>query len=554
MSEINANANANARASALSAETPLIRSESAFDAHGDDDRVHLLTALRPEQGWPRLWAFLPVRLKGEGPDWPLEPIGAHGEGLRLLPFDRGNLDIGEPLRQPLPLGWFPTPTAADDRCGLLLLFIYAHPQVLSLEGGNEALLSEPDLAAVADVIAARIAIDGPELLHGFIARPGAERADGVFSFALAACQYPPGVLDHSPEALDHPESTSPAEASLARLVAFCRRHPLGRDVSLLLIGGDQIYADASSGMFDANNQIERYAQPYMAFKASVIRHLPPTVGRIVHAPDDHEIEDNWEPVAGARDTNGPLYAGGRRAAWTHRWDPRPGPVEPEKFWHSFDWRGAAFFIGDSRTERGARRIDIWRDAEMISRAQRDALSAWLGATASRPQFLLTSALVLPRRLATREHAASALRSDAWDGYPASLHWLLGEAWRQRADGLVCMSGDEHRSGFVSARIEPADGEGAAVTLHSIHSSGLYTPWPFAVTAIEDFAAPESFEFPGPEGQVLRCTVTAWTDFPGDGFAVLRHAGRRLEVWFDKAKRPLYASDAGLPPPDGSFDT
>ncbi|MET0520036.1 MAG: alkaline phosphatase D family protein [Burkholderiaceae bacterium] len=540
--------------SALSAEAPLIRSESAPDPEGG--RVHVLTALRPEQGWPRLWAWLPVRLREA--DWRVEALGEVGkleQGLRIQPFDRGALDIGEPLRQPLPLDWFPP--AADGQQeglpGLLGLFIYAHPQALSLEGGNEALLSEPDLRQLCQVLRARLDRGGPELALGFVPTPAEPGGEQGLSFLLAACQYPPGVLDHSPDALARPDSASPAEAALARMVAFCRRTPAGRQASLLLLAGDQIYADASSGLFDANNRIDRYAKPYMAFRSSVIRHLPPSLAKVVHLPDDHEVQDNWEPIAEAAEPLGPLYAGARQAAWTHRWDPLPGPAEPAHFWHSFDWRGAAFFIGDSRLERQPRRADRWREAQLISPAQREALYRWLDRTQGRPRFVVTSALLLPRRLATKEHAASALRSDAWDGFPASLHGLLGELWARRADGVVFLSGDEHRSGFVSARIEPADGQGPALRLHSIHSSGLFTPWRFAVTNTEDFAAPECFSFPGPGGRLLRCSVSAWSDHPGNGFAVLRLRGGRLELWFDRAGRALHHAADPLPAPDGSLD-
>lgn len=529
--------------SAMSAQAPLIRSESALD---DDGRVHVLTALRPEQGWPRLWAWLPVRLLADG---RVEELGEVGEGLRILPFDRGALDIGEPLRQPLPLDWF-APHAAGEQGGLLGLFIYAHPQSLALEGGNEALLNEPDRAELCQVLRARLDEGGDELALGLVLRPGAVDEAGL-SFIVAACQYPPGLLDHSPDGLERPGRASPAEASLARLVAFCRRHPQGREHSLLVLAGDQIYADASSGLFDAKNQIDRYAKPYMDFKSSLIRFLPPSVAKVVHLPDDHEIEDGWEPVAGAAVPEGPWYAAARQAAWTHRWNPLPGPVEAEHFWHHFAWRGAAFFMGDSRTERQARRVDRWREAQMVSPAQREALRQWLRHNADRPRFVVTSALLLPRRQQTREHAASALRSDAWDGYPASLHALLGDLWATQSHGVVFLSGDEHRSGFVSATVEAADGSGAPVRLHSIHSSGLYSPWPFAVTNPEDFAAPDSFTFPGPEGQVLRCTVSDWTDHPGDGFAALRVVGARLELRFDRAGRALH--DAGDTAPDGVFE-
>jgi hypothetical protein len=377
------------------------------------------------------------------------------------------------------------------------------------------------------------------------------------SFVLAACQYPPGLLDHSVGAEQDPSLASPAEAAMARLVALTRGPAAGTEVSLLLLAGDQVYADASGGFFDPVNSVDRHAKPYQHFKAGLIRHLPPGVERIVHMPDDHEIQDNWEPIAnpaqpGGRDI-GRFFKSATASAWLQRWDAAPERLAPHgRFWHRFDWRGAAFFMADSRSERGPRRVDLLDRAQMLEQPQREALSAWLAQSAGRPRFVLSSALVLPRRRASADHPASALRSDAWDGYPASLHWLLGELWAQRADGVVFLSGDEHRSGFVSARIEAVEGEAAPVRLHSIHSSGLYTPWPFAVTNVEDFAAPEHFTFPGPGGQVLRCTVSAWADFPGDGFALLRQRGGRLEVWFDRAERPLYKAGA-LSAVDGVFE-
>ena len=101
--------------------------------------------------------------------------------------------------------------------------------------------------------------------------------------------------------------------------------------------------------------------------------------------------------------------------------------------------------------------------------------------------------------------------------PGQLKSLLAELWAQQADGVVFLSGDEHRSGFVSAEIYALDADGEAqgptVRLHSIHSSALYAPWPFAVTDVEALAEPDEFTFAGPEGQVLRCRVSAWTDFP-----------------------------------------
>ncbi|QPF72054.1 hypothetical protein G8A07_03305 [Roseateles sp. DAIF2] len=526
------------------------------------DEVRVLTALRPERGWPRHWAWLPVRIDEDAEGGALHPLVPDRplEGQVLLqPFEHPDVAQlpGDALRGALPADWFPPPRdELGRRCGLLCLFVYADLRQQQREGeAGEASLEEALRLALAS---------GPlALRHAFTPLPpedeAAARPGEGLSLVLAACQYPPQMLDVSPGAERDPARAGPGQAALARLLAFARGTPQGRATSLLLLAGDQIYADATGGLADGRNSVDRYARPYQQFKAGLVRHLPPSLARIVHAPDDHEIVDNWEPVAdpaalgGQR--RGPLVDAALAAAWAARWEAGEREGVHEHFWHRFDWRGAAFFIADARTEREPRHVARLNEAQMLGAAQRRAFEAWLAERADRPRFVLSGSLPLPRRRATREHPASALRSDAWDGYPASLHWLLGTLWAQRADNVVLLSGDEHRSGFVTAEIAPADGSGPAVRLTSIHSSGLYTPWPFAVTRPGDFAAPERFEFAGPGGQALRCTVSAWTDFPGDGFALLRcdAQGRRLELWFDRAARPLQAQQAVWPLPDGEFE-
>ncbi|WP_397533173.1 alkaline phosphatase D family protein [Roseateles sp.] len=534
-----------------SAAPPLHRVERVIERQAQEeggDQLRVLTALRPELGWPRAWAWLPVREDAKAGRYvPLDPLKPLSQQVQLQPFESQPGEPGAALRSSLPARWLP----AEAGSGLLCLFVYADEREQRVEGLHET----PDLeTALRSALAAGLVA----LRHAFVTRPAEAPEEGKLSFVLAACQFPPGLLDTLQGAEIDPRRAGPADASLARLLAFTRGHPAGAAVSLLLLAGDQIYGDASGGVADAANSVDRYAMPYRAFKAGLVRHLPSTLERIVHAPDDHEIIDNWEPklLADGRWDRGPWAEEALAAAWAARWEPGARAGLFERFWHPFDWRGASFFIGDSRTEREPRPLARLLRAQMISSAQRAAFAAWLAhsSAAGRPRFVLTGSMLLPRRLATAEHAASALHSDAWDGYPASLHWLLGELWRQRASNVVFLSGDEHRSGFISASIRRADGAEPerAVQLHSIHSSALYAPWPFAVTPAEALAAPEAFDFPGPEGQVLRCTVSAWHDCPGDGFALLQAEGATLRLWFDRAERPLHEG-AVLPAADAVLD-
>ncbi|MBA4340721.1 MAG: hypothetical protein C0423_01065 [Methylibium sp.] len=525
------------------------------DAQGHAS-VELLTALRPELGWPRAWAWLPVRQADDGRLLPLGS-GPLAEQIKRQPFEPpAGAEVGDALRGRLPWDWFPEPLDAQGRvCGLLCLFVYADLRAQAVEGERPAGGLEAALVAA-------LALDPLQLRPAFVPRPSEDAAAPVagkaLSFVLAACQYPPSLLDTVQGAERDPRRAGPADASLARLLAFTRHHPAGPAVSLLLLAGDAIYADASGGMADAHNALDRYSQPYRQMKAGLIRQLPPTLERVVHAPDDHEIEDNWEPrlCADGSVDRGPWFEAALDAAWRARWEPGARPGLREHFWHDFVWRGAAFFIGDSRSEREPRPLARLQQAQIMSAAQRDALARWLARTAGggQPRFVLTGSMLLPRRLTTAEHPASALRSDAWDGFPASLHGLLGLLWQQGASGVVFLSGDEHRSGYVSAEIRRADGAEPerCVRLHSIHSSALYAPWPFAVTPAEALAAPDCFDFAGPEGQLLRCTVSAWHDGPGDGFALLQAEGATLRLWFDRANRPLHEG-AALPAADATLD-
>lgn len=576
----------------IGAEAPGHRVERAAPVNG---RVPLLTALRPERGWPHWLLWVPMRWRG-GWDyerlplpWRLEAFVPPGIGRPGEPW-RGAVDVEHfpaSPRQDAPggapaqaarnrgKGGGPGPIGDDatldldvntdtdvgpdvDLSGQLLLALYLEPRALAMEGAHHGVMHElgkDELQAqVEGALEQLLGLPPHYWAHGFVPSPDAPDAsdasasgDVDLCFVLAACQYPPGLLDVSPGWELDADEAGPALASLARLHRFTRSTARGQACSLVLFAGDQIYADASGGLADSRSGVERYGRAYGEFKAGPIRLLPPTVARLVHAPDDHEIVDNWEPTPGAsHGGKGPWFDVARQAAWDHRWEAGARVGGPGLMWHEFDWRGAAFFIADARGEREARRVANWSTARLWSIAQRDAFEDWLGRTQGRPRFLLSGSLPLPRRRTTAEHPASCLRSDAWDGYPHSLHELLGAIWRQRATGLVFLSGDEHRSGWLSARIEAVDGEDRApVQLHSVHSSALYAPWPFAVTAAEELAAPDAFEFVEPGGRRLRCVVGAWHDHPGDGFAVLRVSQRGVELWFDRAGPARAAPDGRL---------
>lgn len=514
----------------------------------EGDTLALLTALRPELGWPREWAWLPVRETAAGYE-PLDPAQPLHRQVRRRDFElAGQAHPGEALRCRLPLEEVPEVPGT----GLLCLLLYADVRGQWIESARHAGTADDELE---DALRAALAMDATALRHAFVTRPepdeAAPREEGL-SFLLAACQYPPGLLDARQGAERDPRRAGPVDAALARMVDFTRHTPAGRACSLLLIAGDEIYADASGGLADAHSAVERYTRAYQQFKAGLVRHLPPTLERIVHAPDDHEIEDNWGPVLrrDGREDGGPWIDAARAAAWAARWEPGEREGLHRHFWHRFDWRGVRFFIADARLEREPRPQSRLMSARIMGDAQWQALQGWLAQPDTRPRVVLSGSLLLPRRRSVAEYPGAAAASDAFDGFPASQHDLLRALWTHGAQDVVFLSGDEHRSGFATAWVGVDDGHGGLrtdqprVRLLSLHSSALHAPWPFSVTEQEAFQVPDSFALM-PEGggsgtataPPLRCVVTDWADHPGDGFAVIRMQAGRVEVAFDRTDAP-----------------
>jgi hypothetical protein len=461
-------------------------------------------------------AFVPVRrVQGR-----LAPL-AQGAGI-VAWLEGGRPDEHGCLRLGAPRAWW---QGAD---GLLMFLVYDYsilvddqaPATLEDQlakfapelkpSGQPVALSELPEAMAKE---ARYAIDtllrwpAAKLERALVELPGAPPS-GV-TFAVASCQYPAGFLD-----------AEPAERSYRRL-ARCldRRNPSFRPQLVLLLG-DQIYADATAGLFDPTTEHDRYLLPHERLLATTpVRHVWRRA--VVHAMlDDHEIEDNWEPLAGDLENDEKLAEG--RAAYLRYQrlaDPRVAAATRDTpLWHAFEANGVPFFMADTRTERSARDAVAIEDARIMGDKQLEALLDWLSARCNSPvpKFIACPALALPRRRrAAREgQVASALRSDAWDGYRKSLSRVLGRIARDRVRNVVFLSGDEHLSLVAELTLRAGDGE--PVLVHSVHSSALYAPFPFANSIHDDLLADDRFSLDG-------CSVEVHTRFaaPGDGFAVLR---------------------------------
>ncbi|RZL00471.1 MAG: hypothetical protein EOP36_15405, partial [Rubrivivax sp.] len=118
----------------------------------------------------------------------------------------------------------------------------------------------------------------------------AHTARDAVHIAVASCQYASGMIDGAP-----PASTwtpGPADLSYDRLGQWQRHTHL----DALLLVGDQVYNDATAGLFDPAAVDDRYHGPYRHWlsRRAVRQAL---AGPMVHAlPDDHEFHDNWSPI------------------------------------------------------------------------------------------------------------------------------------------------------------------------------------------------------------------------------------------------------------------
>lgn len=381
-------------------------------------------------------------------------------------------------------------------------------------------------------------------------------------FIAASCAYQGGFIDRALKSTSW--AAGPADASMQRLIDW-RRDSSKPQPTLALLLGDQIYADATAGLFDPRSLDNRYVQPYLDAQQS--RFLGEALSGIeIHTMiDDHEIDDNYSPIDDrdkARfDENNDRFQAGLRAYQTYQSFSVPG--DPPNFNAAlreahdllddyFVKDGFPFLIIDTRTHRERREAMNVDTARLITDDQWTAIKTCLKQSApDKPLFICSPSLVLPRRLSTNEsEPASALMSDAWDGYPAEFFSLLALLFQEQANNVVFISGDEHLSclaRFTVSCEDATDGK-APVRSCSIHSSPLYAPYPFANGQQEALREYDDFRFLAPGDGSTRYRCVAETTFApnGDGFAVLQvrtdasganqppHRSWSLDVSFSRA--------------------
>jgi choline dehydrogenase-like flavoprotein/pimeloyl-ACP methyl ester carboxylesterase len=530
----------------------------------DDTGWKIAVAPNPKLGQPAAVAVVPVQ-KEEG-RWQMQ--GALS-GRHIIWLD-----------QPIYCGvqftdeqrWYEVKLSNhwDDTNTVLVLLVYNQAPVVGKPPLLKPRLREMDQemsrAAIRRAIDAYLNdVSAEELRAGLMTRPPQDAASAEhLSFAAASCQYPPGPLD-------------PTLAG----DSYRRLHDLlGKPNApeFLVLSGDQVYVDATNGLMDPSAADDRYELPYEKFLRApsvrrVLKRLP-----VYTMLDDHEIENNWEPGVRSSDEYVAKMQDGKRAYLKFQ-RPLNAPDSPV-VWYEKSLRGFPFFFADTRTERQARTaldIDNARimdheacvmdhmDPKKVHTAQFRALTSWLEAHKNDPTpvFVVSPAILLPRHLVTKCSKASALCSDAWDGFPYSFRRLLAHIAREQIHNVVFLSGDEHHSCIASAKLTARDPKTLApmgsVMIHLIHSSALYAPYVFANGTPADLAGDEAFEFDDPDTKREACTISCEvrTDFApcvGSGFAVIECERAEADRWQLRCKfhidgcPPMPARDIRVTPP------
>ncbi len=452
---------------------------------------------------------------------PMPPTFQQADGILVLLVDDQSLQLDQlSYEAQLPdnlLSLIDSGPSEQTNVGVLRLADYLRQHLLSPAFHNSlaAFLNQS-----ASVLTPAV-IELPRLVSS---------ASNQLHFALGACQYTPGMLDRRP-----------AYRSYRRLAERLNRDRHARHQGatsrpeLLILTGDQVYTDASAGLLDPTDRHSRFTNSYHNWLKqpevrSVLRRLP-----LFTMLDDHEILNDWDLSEQHLGDPSHLH-NGRRAYLNFQRNPHQQmtrkPEAPDALWYAFRQQGFDFFMLDSRTERQGRRagnpatsqdIASQDEAELISPQQMASLQQWLLARPldNRPRFIVSPSMLLPRRRRSQE-TFGGLHSDAWDGYPHSLHQLLAFIAQHQLHNLVFLSGDEHLSSVVDITLTH---RGLDTRVLSIHSSGLYAPFSFVNSTPDLFAAEERFAVTGD----IECGVQSHF-FPGDGFALISVCHQPGQPW------------------------
>jgi hypothetical protein len=331
-----------------------------------------------------------------------------------------------------------------------------------------------------------------------------ERVSERLDIAMASCRYPGWLIDRGL-----------ADAAFGKVRAMLREGDA--NLSALFLVGDQIYSDATAGVFDPKSRRERFYEAYReAWSAlnarDVLSRLP-----VYMMMDDHEAGNDWHPGDVLSEKEREQRQEGLRAFRQYQWLHSPGnrPMgRPLQFWYEFDLQGFPVFVCDTRSGRNGRQ-GILDDEQFV------ALTRWLhdkqhavpAEDAARPKFVVSPSVVVPfLKPLTRDGTAQCpTRSDSWDGFPDQLVKLFSFIADERVDNVVFLCGDSHLSMHTDITFHN-NKRPLPLRAWCIMTSAMYAPYPFVNSSHNDFDLDSILELRG--GDSMHYSVKTVSDLNG----------------------------------------
>jgi phosphodiesterase/alkaline phosphatase D-like protein len=378
-------------------------------------------------------------------------------------------------------------------------------------------------------------------------------------FAAGCCRYP-----------GTPFERDRADAAIEMLV---ERAGSPDGPAFAIFSGDQIYADATAGVFETQGRREKVAARYeSAFSTPAFRELARRIPLYMTA-DDHEISDGWSMPSTHAPHLAPsdVFRNDRLRQWAgqlflaYQRMHGPPPAEGAANWYRFAVAGVHFFVMDTRFERGF--AEDAAPPPLCSRAQLAALGRWLDEVEQRqpgaPKFIVSGSVYAPGLAEWGGLPADRVRGDSWQGYASERAEVARLVAKARADNVVFLSGDYHCAAAATLEwLDPVAGQPLDLRAWSIVSPPLYAPFPFANSRVEDVLPEETIRDPSANATqalhapLARCQARA---FNRHGFAIVTvtHGGGAppvIEVEFvdpfarDRGQQSLLVSVSDLPSP------
>ena len=335
-------------------------------------------------------------------------------------------------------------------------------------------------------------------------------------FAAGCCRYP-----------GTPFERDRADAALEMLAA---RAKCPDGVAFAIFSGDQIYADATAGIFETQGRREKVAARYeSAYATPAFRELARRVP-LYMAADDHEISDGWSMPGthAAHLAPAEVFRNDRLGAWAgqlflaYQRMHGPPPQRGAANWYTFAVAGVHFFMMDTRFERGF--PSDGGAPPLFDGAQLAALGRWLreveGRQPGAPRFIVSGSVYAPGMVEWDGLPAERVRGDNWQGFArerAAVARLVAQA---RADNVIFLSGDYHCAAVGAIDwLDAGAARSSGLRAWSIVSPPLYAPFPFANSRAESVLTEEWIREPGSAtaAPLAHCRAEAFDRF---GFALV----------------------------------